>query len=73
MVEEPSAYSCSSYSINADCIKSDLKTPHPEVLALGQTKGERLNSYRELFKALYRNGIINRDKGKYSNKGRGEW
>ena len=32
-------------------VKSDLQTPHPEYLALGQTKDERLNNYRELFKA----------------------
>jgi putative transposase len=51
MVEEPSAYSWSSYSINALGIKSDLPTPHPEYLALGQTQDERLNNYRELFRA----------------------
>jgi len=51
MVEEPSAYSWSSYSINALGVKSDLQTPHPEYLALGKTKDERLNNYRELFKA----------------------
>ncbi len=32
-------------------VKSDLQTPHPEYLALGKTKAERLNNYRELFKA----------------------
>jgi putative transposase len=51
MVEEPSAFRLSSYSINAYCIKSDLQTPHPEYLARGKTKDERLNNYRELFKA----------------------
>jgi putative transposase len=28
-----------------------LQTPHPEYLALGTTKEERLRNYRELFKA----------------------
>ena len=28
-----------------------LQTPHPEYLALGKTKEQRLNNYRELFKA----------------------
>jgi len=51
MVEEPSAYSWSSYSINALGVKSDLQTPHPEYLDLSKTKDERLNNYRELFKA----------------------
>jgi len=51
MVEEPSAFRLSSYSINALGVKSDLQTPHSEYLALGQTKDERLNNYRELFKA----------------------
>jgi putative transposase len=50
MVEEPSAYSWSSYSINALGVKSDLQTPHPEYLALGRTKDERYCNYRELFK-----------------------
>jgi hypothetical protein len=37
-----------SYSINAFGVKSDLQTPHSEYLALGKTKDERLNNYREL-------------------------
>jgi len=32
-------------------VKSDLKTPHPEYLALARTQNERLSNYRELFKA----------------------
>jgi hypothetical protein len=28
-----------------------IQTPHPEYLAKGKTKDERLNNYRELFKA----------------------
>jgi putative transposase len=51
MVEEPSDYSWSSYSINALGKESDLQTPHPEYLALGRTKDERLRNYRELFNA----------------------
>ena len=46
MVEDPSAYSWSSYSINALGVKSDLQTPHPEYLALGKTKDDRLKNYR---------------------------
>jgi putative transposase len=51
MVEEPSAYSWYSYSINALGVKSYLQTPHPEYLALGKTKDERYCNSRELFKA----------------------
>jgi len=51
MVDEPSDYSWSSYAINALGMESDLQTPHPEYLALGKTKAERLINYRELFKA----------------------
>ncbi len=58
MVDEPSAYSWSSYSINALGIKSDLQTHHPEYLALGKTKGERLNNYRELFKAHIKTELL---------------
>jgi putative transposase len=51
MVDEPSDYSWSSYAINALGVESELQTPHPEYLALGTTKEERLRNYRELFKA----------------------
>ena len=51
MIAEPSDYSWSSYAINALGVESDLQAPHPEYIALGKTKAERLNNYRELFKA----------------------
>ncbi|GJL75520.1 MAG: hypothetical protein NMNS02_16260 [Nitrosomonas sp.] len=51
MVDDPSDYSWSSYAINALGVESELQTPHPEYLALGKTREERLSNYRELFKA----------------------
>ena len=51
MVDEPSDYSWSSYAINALGVESELQTPHPEYLALGASKNERLSNYRDLFKA----------------------
>jgi len=32
-------------------VESELQTPHPECLALGKTREERLSNYRELLKA----------------------
>ncbi|MGR8980508.1 MAG: transposase [Gammaproteobacteria bacterium] len=52
MVDDPSDYSWSSYAINALGAESELLTPHPEYLALGKTKEERLSNYRGLFKTL---------------------
>jgi putative transposase len=49
-VDEPSAYSWSSHTCNALGIETELQTPHLLYLALGKTKRERLESYRELFK-----------------------
>ena len=51
MVDDPSDYSWSSYAINALGVASELPTPHPEYLALGKSKTERLRNYRDLFKA----------------------
>ena len=51
MVDDPSDYSWSSYAINALGVESELQTPHPEYLALGKTREERLSNCRELFKA----------------------
>ncbi len=51
MVDDPSDYSWSSYAINALGVESELQTPHPEYLALGKSKNERLNNYRDLFNA----------------------
>ena len=49
MVSDPGEYLWSSYQINALGYTSDLCTPHPEYLRLGNTKGERLEEYRALF------------------------
>lgn len=51
MVDEPSEYSWSSYSCNALGVETELQTPHELYLALGNTKNERLENYRQLFKA----------------------
>ena len=51
MVDDPNDYSWSGYAINALGVESDLQTPHPEYLALGKSKDERLSNYRDLFKA----------------------
>ena len=51
MVDEPSEYSWSSYGCNALGMETELQTPHELYLALGKTKNERLESYRQLFKA----------------------
>ncbi len=50
MVAEPSEYSWSSYACNALGIETDIQTPHANYLALGLSKKERLENYRELFK-----------------------
>jgi len=51
MVVEPSEYSWSSYGCNALGVETELQTPHELYLALGKTKSERLENYRQLFKA----------------------
>ena len=50
-VDDPSDYSWSSYAINALGVESELPTPHPEYLALGKSKDERLSNYPDLCKA----------------------
>ncbi|MDG2176085.1 MAG: transposase [Gammaproteobacteria bacterium] len=49
MVSDPSEYSWSSYQCNGIGKKSDLITFHPQYLALGNNKLERLKHYRQLF------------------------
>jgi len=49
MVQSPGEYQWSSYHINGLGNVSDLCTPHPEYLALGAEKEERLSNYRGLF------------------------
>lgn len=50
MVGQASDYVWSSYQINALGKESDLCTPHPLYLALGNEKIQRQDNYRELFK-----------------------
>ncbi len=49
MAEDPSEYVWSSYQINSLGKESELCTPHPEYLGLGNTKSERIENYRALF------------------------
>jgi putative transposase len=49
MMDDPSEYAWSSYQINALGKISDLCTPHPEYLRLGETQNERMENYRALF------------------------
>ncbi|MCK5649103.1 MAG: transposase [Gammaproteobacteria bacterium] len=58
MVEEPGEYSWSSYACNALGIETELQTPHSLYLALAKTKNERLENYRELFKAHIGNASL---------------
>lgn len=48
MVKDPGEYAWSSYQVNALGKDSDLCTPHPEYLRLGETKRERLENYQAL-------------------------
>ena len=57
-VDDPRDYSGSSYAINALGVESELQTPHPEYLALGRSKDERLSNYRDLFKAHIASGRL---------------
>ena len=58
MVENPSDYIWSSYQINALDKTSDLCTPHPEYLRLGDTKDERIKNYRALFSHLVEDNLL---------------
>lgn len=51
MVQQPQDYKWSSYSANAQGIKNDLLTPHPEYEVLGPTSESRQSAYRVLFNA----------------------
>ena len=51
MVLDPSDYPWSSYRCNGMGIESELYSPHDTYLKLGQTKIQRLQAYRSLFKA----------------------
>lgn len=49
MVDQPAAYTWSSYQSNALGKNNPLITPHPVYLALGSTDKERQKNYMELF------------------------
>lgn len=51
MVSHPRDYRWSSYRANAEGRPDAVLTPHPDYLALGLRKSDRLASYRELFSA----------------------
>jgi len=53
MVDDPAKYLWSSYQINALGKVSDLCTPHPLYLSLGQSKLTRLGSYQQLFNTQF--------------------
>ncbi len=50
MVKDPAKYPWSSYQINALGKQSDLCTPYPIYLNLGQDEEDRRSKYRDLFK-----------------------
>ncbi len=68
MVDDPADYRFSSYQINALGKKSSLCTFHSEYLALGKTKKKRQENYRNLFKQVLPQKLIN-DIRKITNKG----
>ena len=68
MVEQPSDYVWSSYSINALGKKSELCTPHPFYLALGREPKERQSNYRALFDYPIEGALLEAIRGA-TNKG----
>jgi putative transposase len=68
MVADPADYSWSSYQCNALGKKSNLLTPHPLYLGLGQTDPERCSSYRSLFESSVDQQLID-DIRHCTNKG----
>ena len=48
---DPSEYAWSSYRCNGMGIELDLCTPHEEYKKLGENRGQRIRTYRSLFKA----------------------
>jgi putative transposase len=68
MVDDPKDYSWSSYSTHAFGIESKLWTPHDVFLELGKNHVERQQSYRELFKEIVADELLD-DIRKSLNKG----
>jgi len=60
MVSHPGEYSWSSYQVNGQGEISELITPHPLYLDLGQNEKERHDAYRELFRYELESGEINK-------------
>ena len=58
MVSSPDDYHWSSYQINALGKLSDLCTPHPEYLKLGEDTNERYKNYQTLFKHQFDAGVL---------------
>lgn len=58
MVDEPSKYSWSSYQINALGKESELCTPHPLYIALGESKSARLDNYQQLFNSRFDGNLL---------------
>lgn len=58
MTSDPAYYYWSSYQINALGKSSELCRPHPTYLGLGETKFERLKTYRMLFQEVLSQSLI---------------
>lgn len=58
MINHPSEYVWSSYQINALGKPSELCTPHPLYLALGNNKQNRLKHYQQLLQTTQQSSLI---------------
>ena len=58
MVEKPKGYRWSSYSRNALGVNSSMCTSHVSYLALGESGAERLIKYRDLFRGILNDKVI---------------
>jgi len=59
MVDDPAEYSWLSYQSNALGKQAELQTPHETYLKLGRNLESRLSAYRDLFKVLTSQDIVN--------------
>lgn len=57
MVDHPTGYLWSSYAVNSGMRSDPLITPHPELLALGDTAETRHSAYRALFEQRLEPGL----------------
>ena len=60
MVKNPDNYRWSSYHAHARGIDTQIWTPHPLYLALGDNKTQRIKAYRELFTKTLTSEVIER-------------